>query len=79
MKLIRVRDQGSDVKLARVDVQGVPADGVIDTGSDISIMGRELFARVASVAKLRKKDFRKPDKVPRTYDRRTFHLDGCMD
>ena len=22
---------------------------------------------------------RKPDKVPRNYDRRDFHLDGCMD
>ena len=79
VKQIRVMDHGSQSKLARVIVQGVPADGLIDTGADITIMGRELFARVAAVAKLRKKNFRKPDKVPRTYDRKTFHLDGCMD
>ena len=72
-------DQGSQSQHARVIVQGVPADGVIDTGADITIMGQELFARVAAAARLRKKNFRKPDKVPRTYDRKTFRLDGCMD
>ena len=75
VKQIHVTDHGSQSKLARVIVQGVPADGLIATGADITIMGRELFARVAAVAKLRKKNFRKP----RTYDRKTFHLDGCMD
>ena len=34
---------------------------------------------MAAAARLRKKNFRKPDKVPRTYDRKTFRLDGCMD
>ena len=60
-------------------VQGVPADGVIDTGTDITIMGWDLFAKVAAAAGLRKKKFRKLDKVPQTYDQKTFHLDGCMD
>ena len=71
VKQIRVTDHCSQSKLT---------DGFIDTGADITIMGRELFTRVAAVAKLRKKNnFRKPDKVPRTYDRKTFHLDGCID
>ena len=52
---------------------------MIDTGADIMIMGQELFARVAAAARLCKNNFRKPDKVPRTYDRKTFCLDGCMD
>jgi len=79
VRQIRVADEGSRPQLAHVIVHGVPADGVIDTGADITIMGQELFARVAAAAKLRKKNFRKADKVPRTYDRKTFHLDGCMD
>ena len=79
VKLISVTDGGSRFQLARVDVQGVPADGVIDTGADITIMGKELFAMVTAAARLRKRDFRKADTVPRTYDRKIFHLDGCMD
>ena len=72
-------DEGSQSQLARVIVQGVPADGVIDTGADITIMGQDLFAKVVAAARLHKKNFRKLDKVPRTYDQKTFHLDGCMD
>ena len=79
VRLIRVTDEGSQSQLARVIVQGVPADGVIDTGAGITIMGQDLFAKVAAAARLCKKNFRKPDKVPRTYDQKTFHLDGCMD
>ena len=39
MRLIQVVDEGSQSQLAHVIVQGVPADGVIDTDSDITIMG----------------------------------------
>ena len=76
---VRVLDEGSRSQFAHVLVQGVPAEGIVDTGADITIIGRDLFARVAAAARLRKRDFRKADKVPRTYDRKTFHLDGCMD
>ena len=76
VRQIQVTDEGSRSQLACVIVQGVPADGVIDTGANITIMGRELFTKAAM---LRKKNFRKPDKVPWTYDQKTFHLDGCMD
>ena len=62
-----------------IQVQGVPAFGVIDTGADITIMGGDLFKKVATAARLRKKDFMKPDCVPRTYDRRQFELHGRMD
>ena len=79
VRQIRVTDQGSKSQHVRVIVHGVPADGVIDTGADITIMGQELFARVAAAARLRKKNFRRPDKVPCTYDQKTFHLEGCMD
>ena len=79
VRLIRVTVEGSQSQPACVIVQGVPADGVIDRGVDITIMGQDLFAKVAAAARLRKKNFSKLDKVPRTYDQNTFHLDGCMD
>ena len=72
-------DKGSKAQHSRVSVQGVPANGVIDTGADITIVGGELFARVAAAAHLRRKDFRKPDKTPPMYVREPFHLDGCID
>ena len=79
VKQLRVADSGSCSQLARVDVYGVPADGIVDTAADITIMGGKLFALVATVAKLRKRNFRKPDNVPRNYDGTEFHLDGCME
>ena len=59
-------------------MQGVPSDGIIDTASNISIMGQELLAKVAAVARLRK-DFHKSDKVPLTYTRKPFCLDRCIE
>ena len=37
MKQIRVINSGSCSQLAGVDIQGVPADGIIDTAADITI------------------------------------------
>ena len=42
-------------------------------------MGGKLFKEVASVARLRKRDFRPADKIPHTYNRQPFNLDGRMD
>ena len=42
-------------------------------------MDGELFRHVATVACLRKSQLRKPDRVPKPYDGRTFTLDGMMD
>ena len=79
VRQVTVNDSGSHCQLARVSICGVPADGVVDTAADITIMGGKLFALVAATARLRKKDFRKADRVPKTYDRKAFSLDGCMD
>ena len=61
-----------------VQVQGVPAVGVIDSGSDITIMGAELFAKVAVTVCLHKRDLKKTDKILRTYDQQTFSLDSQL-
>ena len=59
--------------------KGVPAYGIVDTGADITIIGGELFKKVAAVARLKKKDFKEADKTPRNYDWQPFSLDGRMD
>ena len=57
-----MKDQGSSLKYARIEIQGVSCAGATDTGSDITIVGGELFRKLASVARLRKRDFKKADK-----------------
>ena len=79
VSVVEVRDHGSHPQCARVEIQGVLVFGVIDSGADITIIGGNLLRRVASVAKLRKKDLKPADKVPRNYDQRPFTLHGRMD
>ena len=67
-RTVRVQDGGSHSQCVKVEVQGVPAYGLIDTGADITIIGGKLFKRVATVARLKKRQFKKADKTPRTYD-----------
>ena len=50
VKTVRVNDTGSTPpQCAKVLVQGVPAYGIIDSTADITIMGSDLFKKVASV------------------------------
>ena len=79
IRLVRVSDKGSSPKCAKVLVQGVPTYGIIDSGADITIMGGELFKTVASVCRIKKRDFKKPDKLPRGYDYRAFSLNGKLE
>ena len=79
IRRVRVSDKGSESLYARVLIQGVPAYGLIDSGADITIICGDLFRRVATVARLRKRDFKKADKTPRTYGQKPFTLDGRMD
>ena len=77
--VVCVADKGSQAKRVLVNVAGVPAQGLVDTGADITIMGPDLFKRVTTVAGITKKQFKQADKVPFTYDRRQFQLDGYLD
>ena len=65
---VRITDKGSVTQCVKVRVQGVPVYGLIDSGADITILGGSLFKKVATVARLKKRNFMKADKVPRTYD-----------
>ena len=75
VKVIRVSDEGSKLQCARVGLQGVLAYGIIDTAVDIMIVGGRLFKKIATIAHLKKKNLKPPDKKPRTYEQRTFTLD----
>eukprot|EP00731_Ephydatia_muelleri_P026161 Em0018g261a len=66
---ISARNQGREPKC-------VPCFGIVDSGADISIMGSKLFKQVTAVARLHKRDFQRPDKTPRGYDRKPFHIDS---
>lgn len=74
-KRITTTDQGSVTKCAKVLIQGVPAYGLIDSGADFTIIGGLLFEKVATIAWF-KQNFKKSDKVPRTYNWKPFSLDG---
>ena len=76
---VRIMDHGSQPQCAQVSVGGVTMKGVVDSGSDITILGGEMFKKVASVAHLHKKDFHPPDKKPRNYDQQPFTIDGRID
>ncbi len=36
MNLVRVKEEGSHSRLAKVLIQGFPAEGIIDSGADIT-------------------------------------------
>ena len=78
-RLISVQDKGSCPKYARVTIEGESCLGIIDTGSDITIVGGDLFKKIAAVSRLKKNDFRQPDKTPVTYNQQPFRLHGRMD
>jgi hypothetical protein len=60
-RTVRVQDGGSHSQCVKVEVQGVPAYGLIATGADITIIGGKLFKRVATVARLKKRHFKTPE------------------
>ena len=79
VRQIQLVDQGSHPQCVRLVVGEVPMEGVVDSGSDITILGGEMFKQVSTVARLHKKDFKSPDKQPRTCNQQTFHIDGKVE
>ena len=68
MRVVRLTDKGSNPQCVKLLIQGVPAYGIIDSGADFTKIGGVLFKKVAAVAKLKKRDLKRPDKTPRNYD-----------
>ena len=76
VRQVRIVDRGSHPQRVRVLLEGVPTLGIIDSGSDITIMGQDLLKRVAAAARLGKD---RVDKTPKTYAGQPFALHGRMD
>ena len=55
VRAVRVDDGESRPRCMRLQIQGVPAVGILDSGSDITIMGGALFKKVATAEKLKRK------------------------
>ena len=79
VRTIKVQDEGSKPRYARVLVQGVPAYGIVDTPPNVMIIGGKFFKKVTSVAHLKKKNLKPADKIPRAYDQCPYSLDGHME
>ena len=79
--MIRVHDRSSTPQChcVKVLIRGVPVQGLLDSGADISIIRGGLFWKVASAARLKKRDFKKADKILRTYNQKPFALDDRID
>lgn len=73
---VTLTDHGSKTHCARVIIQGVPAEGVVDTGAEITIVGGELFRKIALANRLKKREFKLSDKTPCTYNLQMIKLDG---
>ena len=78
VKLVCIEDGGSRARQADVLLQGHPVTGIVDSGAEITIVNGKVFEEVAAAAHLKKKNFLPADKVPRTYNRQIFTLDGRM-
>ena len=46
IKQVHVNDEGSRPHFVRVELQGVPMHGVLDTGEDMTIMNGPMFKQV---------------------------------
>ena len=57
-------------------MDGVPLDGAVDIGANITLIELEAFKRIATV---RRRDFKLPDKTPHSCNQTTFHIDSRID
>ena len=57
-------------------IEGVPATGLIDTGSDITIIRGDLFYQIATKAHLKVQSLKAVEQKACTYDQKPITLDG---
>ena len=60
----------------KVLIEGVPVTGLVDTGSDITIIQGDLFYKIAAVAKV---EIKIVDQGVCTYNQKPMTLNGCID
>ena len=63
---ICIDDKDSQNCYTDVQVEGVPAQGIVDSGYDLAVFEGDLLRKVAAIARLHHSQFKKPDKTPRS-------------
>ena len=60
-------------------IEGVAVSGLIDTGSDITIIREDLFYHIVSESGLKSQSLKPAEQKACTYDQKPLTLDGQMD
>ena len=69
----------SGTRCVEVIIEGVPATGLIDTGSDITIIRGDLFYQIVTEAHLKVQSLKATQQKACTYDQKPISLDGQID
>ena len=69
----------STPKCVEVQIENVPVRGIIDTGSDITILSGIAFQKIVTMSNLKKEHFKPADRKACTYGHHPLNLDGQMD
>jgi len=62
-----------------VQIEGVPIRGIVDTGSDITVLNRAAFQGIATACGLKREQFKPPDRTACTYGHQLLKWDGQID
>ena len=62
-----------------MQIEGVLIRGIVDTGSDITILNRDAFQGIATACGLKKEQFKLPDRTAFNYGHQPLKLDGQID
>ena len=66
-------------KSIEVQIEGLPIRGIIDTGSDITILSGTAFQEIVTVCGIKREQFKPPDTTACSYGHQPLKLDGQLD
>ena len=69
----------STPKSIEVQIEGLPIRGIIDTGSDITILSGTAFQEIVTACGIKREQFKPPDRTTCTYRHQPLKLDGQLD
>jgi len=75
-----IQSEVTTPKCIEVQIEGVPIRGIVDTGSDITILSGPAFREIVNISKVPKKEQFKPaNRKAYTYGHHPLSLDGQID
>ena len=69
----------STPKNIEVQIEGLPIRGIIDTGSDITILSGTAFQEIVTACGIKREQFKPPDRTACIYGHQPLKLDGQLD